>query len=251
MKTPLFIICFFIALNLCLGFLFQASIRFRCYTELLIIATTSFIFWWLALKGIDKISEKWRLFQNTRHFLLQTGIGLSAALANILVTSSIMFLLVFNCEDCTDPNLDLLNGTLTNNLAVHLLCYFTLVFIRQENQEQVRKTERISPAPQSTTIALSSGNKTYQCPLSDILYLETSNNCIVIHTTRGNFVRYQSLKSFLTEYSNTTIKRVHRSYAVNLEQVHCYEKNKNGDGYLTLRDQSSVKFSRSFFNGLN
>lgn len=247
MKLRILIIGFFVSLNLVLGFLFQQLTDFSCFTELLIIAGTGITFWWFVSKWVSVAATQWQLFKNVRNFLLQAGIGLSAGFANALITSGIMFLIVLNCDACTAPELELLNGTFTNNLMIHLLCYFSLVFSVQQQSEKAPKTQAASV----DIVELSSGNKTYQCRLRDVRYLETSNNCIILHTQAGNFVRYQSLRSFLEEYQGTSIRRVHRFYAVNMDQVQYYEKNKNGDGWLTLVDHSRVKFSRSYFNGIN
>ncbi|WP_143473504.1 LytR/AlgR family response regulator transcription factor [Flavilitoribacter nigricans] len=238
-----FIISFFILLNLVLGYLFQQATDYRCFMELMIVAATGLVFWLAASGWTARTASRWKPMGPFGHFAIQMGIGLSAGVLNMLISSGILFLMVIGSADCADTVFGFLNGTFTNNLTVHLLCYCSLVFV---DTKPVADSDTAVPPDVPPPILLTSGNKTYPCTWQNISYIETSNNCIILHTDNGNFVLYQSMKSFLAAYEDTAIRRVHRSFAVNMEQVAYFEKNKNGDGWLTLHNGTRVKFSRSY-----
>lgn len=250
MNKPFAVISFFVFLNVVFGYLFQITIAAHCWLELMIAGGSSFIFWF-SLKGqIQKNAARWKTSPNYQYLAGQFGIAFSASLANILLTTSLMFLVVLLSSNCPDAGFQWLNGTFANNLSVHMLCYFSLIFISRENLP-TQIDEYPDPAPEvSDHIVLSARNTSYRCKWEDLFFLEASNNCIIIHTRMGKFVQYQSLKSFLEEHAATPIRRVHRSFAVNLDHIRSFEKNKNGDGYLTLDNEMRVKFSRNFFSGL-
>lgn len=249
MGNRILIVFFFVSLNVLLGYLFQRAIDYTCFMELMIIAGTSFTFWVYAARFIQQTAPAVDSFQRFKPFCIQAGIGLSAGLLNILTSTGIMFLSVLLFTECTSRGFDLLNGTLTNNLALNLLCYFSLAFVYSKREPVEFSVPEKTVETEADFLLLSSGNTTHKCSWTDILYVEASNNCIVIHTVTGTFVRYQSLRSFVEQSPIAGIQRVHRSYAVNMDQVRSYDRNKNGDGFLYLQNGRQVKFSRNFFSG--
>ena len=150
--------------------------------------------------------------------------------------------------NCTTPSLSLVNLSLTNNVAINFLCYAALVIFYIEkfrNHISSENDDESSENPLSK-IALNAKGQQYFISIEDIKYIEASNNCIVINTAQGRFVKYQSLKSFLEDCSSCYLKRVHRSYAVNINHINSIKKNKNGDGLITLTDERIVKLSRNY-----
>ncbi len=153
---------------------------------------------------------------------------------------------------CTSPSFSFLNASLTNNVAVNLLCYFSLIFYFLHKGKRDNSQLDTSNDLNKQLISLSSGGLKKLVPVSSIKFIETANNCIVINTSSGKYVKYQSLKSFLDEIQHVSFKRVHKSYAVNLNHIDSVKKNKNGDGIITLLDDNRIKLSRNYrFDLLN
>ncbi|WP_181899485.1 LytR/AlgR family response regulator transcription factor [Flagellimonas nanhaiensis] len=148
---------------------------------------------------------------------------------------------------CTSPSFSMLNASLTNNIGVNLLCYFTLLFYfihidkkDPEAEEEMEGTER------PHRVSVSKRGLQFLLEPQQIVYVETSNNCVVLHTEKGKFVKYQSLKSFSNELCSKSFRRVHRSYLVNAAFVEHIQKNHSGDGRLYLSTGDQIRFSRTY-----
>lgn len=59
----------------------------------------------------------------------------------------------------------------------------------------------------------------FSIQLSDIIYLETSEKTVIIHTVQRDFVTYQKLYEFEEKFEKGSFFRCHNSYLVNLEYV--------------------------------
>lgn len=61
--------------------------------------------------------------------------------------------------------------------------------------------------------------------LADILYLEGMQNYVVIQTVRTKIVAYLTFKSVEQQLPSDTFLRIHKSYIINLRQVHQVDSN--------------------------
>ena len=243
MKTQITLISVFTLLNISIGRLFQESLNVTCFSELLIIGASSFVFWTVFASQIKKMSLRGNILKSPKEFLKHGSIGLGATLLNIVISWGLIVFLMIYVYKCTSPGFSLVNASLTNNIAVNLFCYFVLIFSSLQ-QQSINKENSFNSHLSSLTFT--SGTTTKLVPTSSIEYIETSNNCIIVNTTEGKFVKYQSLKSFLAEVNIPNFKRVHNSYAVNVDYVDSVKKNKNGDGVITLKNKSIIKMSRNY-----
>lgn len=243
------LVTIFVLLNMGIGRMFQVSLGATCFSELSILAITSFVFWNISAKQIKKWATKWTVDTSGKNFLIQGGIGLSATAINILIGQVLVVYLITTVYNCTTPNFNLLTASLTNNIAVNLLCYFSLIFyfvgIKKEGSAPFQN-ENI----EKKRIAVSKKGAQFLLKPQEIVYVETSNNCIVLHTQKGKFVKYQSLRSFSQSMCPNTFKRIHRSYLVNSEFIDRIQKNNSGDGKLHLKTGDDLKFSRNYLQEL-
>ena len=236
-----------VSLNLILGRLFQFSIGTPCFFELSIIGSTSFLFWIFIAKWIKTWSQKWNIFSSTGNVLIHGGLSLSSALINIVLGQALVIFLLTSLYQCESPSFEFINASMTNNIATNLLCYFVLVgyFFYRPTLDQEKETSiKVPEADRKYLDLYKNGNKV-KLPLEQILYVEASNNCIIIHSQNEKFVKYQSLKSLAEDYGHQ-LKRTHRSYLVNPAFIERVTKNKNGDGTIFLQNGKTIKLSRSY-----
>ena len=248
MKKQLTLISGFVLLNLIIGRLFHESLNLVCFSELLVIAVTSFIFWTLIAKQLKKGQLVNTRPKSTRNFIKHGSLSILTSVINVLISQGIIVLLMIYVYQCTSPSFTFLNASLTNNIAINLMCYFALVyslFETHKNNGNLNESLNLNNAA-SKQLILSSGTKQHIVRFNDVNFVEASNNCIVINTVKGQFVKYQSLKSFIEEHGETHFKRIHRSYAVNTNHIDFVERNKNGDGIITLKNKATIKLSRNF-----
>lgn len=89
-------------------------------------------------------------------------------------------------------------------------------------------------------------------PIKDILYIESSNQYVVVNYTKGNSIKKHivrnRLKHVLVQLENLPIKQCHRSFAVNL--IHAKHLiRKNGKAFLILNasdEELKIPISNSF-----
>lgn len=89
-----------------------------------------------------------------------------------------------------------------------LLAALTMVNAKREQAEQV--------------ITIKDGYKKVRLDLNDLLYIHSDHVYIVLETKNKRYILRSSLDKFLQEYSFDELKRVHRSYIVNLSQISEY-----------------------------
>ncbi|MCR9290580.1 MAG: response regulator transcription factor [Bacteroidetes bacterium] len=79
--------------------------------------------------------------------------------------------------------------------------------------------------------------------INEFIYAESSGNYVNIYTDKGKLIVPATLKSFLNQFNNSNIVRVHRSYAVNKTKV--IERN-NKVLILSKRDLEPIKIGRHY-----
>lgn len=252
------VILFVILVNFGIGRVFHESLDLVCISELFIIAGTSFLFWTVSLPYLKLATVRLQSFTQHKNLLLHSGLGLSASLLNVLFSQVVIIGVTLYLYQCTTtPSFSFINASLTNNIGINLFGYAFLAhfLIHELKESDPSRAEHptvkgnggksaVKTIPNK--IVLSSNSQKAVVDFGDIRFIEASNNCIVLHTQKGKFAHYQSLRSFLLEYPYPRLRRVHRSYAVNLDFISSIEKNKNGDGLLHLTTEQVIKFSRNY-----
>lgn len=247
MSKQVTLITIFVLLNMGIGRMFQESLGVTCFSELSILAVTSFFFWNISAKAIKVWASKSSLSQHPKSLVIQGSLGLSASALNIIIGQALVVLLMKTVYQCSYPSFNLLNASLTNNVAVNLLCYFALLFyFVSPSENSIIKNSKPDEKLDNLPIHVTKRGAKFLLHADQIIYVETSNNCIVLHTERGKFVKYQSLKSFSKMVCPTTFKRAHRSHLVNIAFIDRIQKNNSGDGTLYLKNGDTIKFSRTY-----
>ena len=247
------IICAFILLNLSIGLLFHRSLSVVCISELFIIAIFGLVFWNIVSVVMKSACRRVKFQLSGNNLLLHGGLGVSIALISIFLSHVVVvysMILVYNCTH--SPGFSLINTSLANNVVLNLLCYFglALIYFRKSESHPNEKLEnnivpnKILNDPKKLFVDRHGTRKIL--PFEKINYIQTSNNCIVIYTDEGRFVRYQSLKKFIDELNYKPLQRIHKSYAVNTNKIVSIRNNKNGDGSMTLSNGDTIKFSRNY-----
>lgn len=90
-------------------------------------------------------------------------------------------------------------------------------------------------------------NGIYTLQLSDIIYLETSNKTVLIHTVKGDFICYQKIRDLEERLSNKLFYRCHNCYLVNMDFI---ETVKGDTVVLTKGGRTTVPISKYRKDGL-
>lgn len=220
------VISVFVLLNLSIGLLFHKSLAVVCISELFIISVFGLVFWNIVSLTMRSAGGNAKFQLNGHNLWFHGLLGISTAMISVLMSHIVVITSMIIIYDCIySPGFNLINTSLANNAVLNLLCYFGLAFIYFWKSESIYKKEQDESASPGRShddprkLLVDSHGLRKILPADTINYIETSNNCIIIHTDDGNFVKYQSLKKFLSDLKFEPLQRIHKSYAVNLNKI--------------------------------
>ncbi len=111
------------------------------------------------------------------------------------------------------------------------------------------------PANESTKVVLErivvkNGQKIEVIPVSDIVYLQAEGDYVMIHSTKGRFLKEQTMKSFENELPSNKFVRIHRSSIINVDFIASIELYEKQSQILKLKNGAQVKISQSGYRTL-
>ncbi|MCE7995052.1 MAG: LytTR family transcriptional regulator [Roseivirga sp.] len=229
------------------GWLFQVYTDTICHQKLLLTFLLSTLFWVGLARHVGRRGD---LLQVKKKSLVKdisrsTGIGIGLVALNqvlIIASAGLFFKLAYNCEVLGGWSQELIVNNLTANAFS-----FGLIFALVQWNAFNRKDE-IKPFPQS--IWIKDYSEQTRLPVSEIVWVQTDNNCIHVHSTQRKFVVYRSLKSLEAELDPSQFVRVHRSKLVNREFIAKLKAFPSGDGEIQLSNGQSLRYSRTFKGAL-
>ncbi|PCJ28118.1 MAG: DNA-binding response regulator [Flavobacteriales bacterium] len=98
-------------------------------------------------------------------------------------------------------------------------------------------------------IVVKSNNNIHVIPLSEINFIESEDDYVMIHTTNGKHLKHQTMK-FYEENLNSMFIRIHRSYIVNINSINKIEKFGKDTYQVILKNGAGLKVSRSRYQEL-
>ena len=87
------------------------------------------------------------------------------------------------------------------------------------------------------------GHEVHKVKLNDLLWIQSADKYIEIHTTHKRYVKRDGIDSFMGTNNLDDLFRVHRSYAVNLTKIDSVK------GQSILIGQIKIPISNSFYEG--
>lgn len=242
-----------LALTAAFTYLFQIASELPCSAECTWVAILGTMFWLGFLPQIMRYSDEELKGQSKLlNWCKLLGLGLGLVVLNQLFIRGAIALLFQLVYGCTGTMQSWLTAVLTNNILVNFLIYWGIVglaFLTRYTLSSPPTTEIavLETTPEPETLAqiwIKNGNKSLALPVQEIEWVEADNNCITIHTSRGRFVQYRSLRSLETELDATQFIRIHRSTLVNKSYVSEVQNLPGGDALAILRNGSTLRISR-------
>jgi two-component system, LytTR family, response regulator len=115
-------------------------------------------------------------------------------------------------------------------------------------------TEVIALAEEKTEIlqriAVKSGSKIEVIAASDIVFLESEGDYVMIHTKTGKFLKEKTMKYFEQHLDPDTFIRVHRSYIISINEISRIELFEKESYIIKLKSGDQVKASNSGYKAL-
>jgi two-component system, LytTR family, response regulator len=112
-------------------------------------------------------------------------------------------------------------------------------------RERMNITTQVTEAT-GAFIFVKSEYKIVKIDLQNILFLESLRDYVAIHTTNGNILTLQSLKSFEELLPDTFFMRVHKSYIIALNKITSIERKRIviASSYVSIGDTYLEKFKQ-------
>ena len=146
--------------------------------------------------------------------------------------------------------------TLRYALSEHLyqlIIMYTLPFLyyqfftkKAEAGEKILIAEQKPTSGYIATIIVSDGSKKFPLNVADAFYFAASPPYISIHLADKKYLNYETLKSISLKLNPEEFVRVHKSTIINIKMVASYATRRNGDYDLTMKNNVTLRVSRSF-----
>ena len=99
-------------------------------------------------------------------------------------------------------------------------------------------------------IVVKSNNNIHVIPLSEVNYIESEDDYVMVHTSKGKHLKYQTMKYYEEHLDATKFIRIHRSFIVNISQINKIEKFGKDTYQVALKSGQLLKVSRSRYQEL-
>jgi two-component system, LytTR family, response regulator len=99
-------------------------------------------------------------------------------------------------------------------------------------------------------IVVKSNSNIHVIPLSELIYIESEDDYVMIHTLRGKHLKHQTMKFYEEQLDSSKFTRIHRSYIVNISEINKIEKFGKDTYQVILKNAAALKVSRSRYQEL-
>lgn len=132
--------------------------------------------------------------------------------------------------------------------------FYELKSDNTEEEEEILPEEDIESIENNISIiehvAVKNGTKIAVIPISEIIYLQSEGDYVMIHSTQGKFLKEQTMKSFEQSLPSNKFVRVHRSNIINIDYILQIEQYEKQSQILTLKNNAKVKISLNGYKTL-
>ena len=140
--------------------------------------------------------------------------------------------------------------------AIVTLIYLQLLADMEEEEVAHERSETHSVQEQEAeekpleNIAIKSGRNINVVPVSEVRYLKSEGDYVMIHTLSGRFMKEQTMKYFERNLPPTQFVRVHRSYIVNIRSIMRIERYGKGEQLIVLQGGATIRVSDTGYREL-
>lgn len=198
---------------------------------------------------IHQIRLRFDLIGRTRNVLIHMPIAIAIATLHIFL-SAILNRLIINYKP--EEFIQFFYITFGQDLVLVLIGYFAIIAIDYsiEYYEKSRKKSDEEAKAVNPHLVVKTNGSTAQLAKEDIIFCESLDNYVKIHTENQVHVVRTTLKKLAEKLEQDNFHRVHRSYIVNTNAVRKITPLKSGDAELLLSHGASIRMSRTFRKNL-
>ena len=93
-------------------------------------------------------------------------------------------------------------------------------------------------------IVVKSNSNIHVIPLAEVIYIESEDDYVMIHTRSGKHLKHQTMKFYEKQLDANKFIRIHRTYIVNISEIHKIEKFGKDTFQVLLKNGTPLKASR-------
>jgi two-component system LytT family response regulator len=95
-------------------------------------------------------------------------------------------------------------------------------------------------------ILVNLGSKYFFVSVNEIIYISAAEKYIELHTQKGKYLLRETMNNIESFLNPEKFARIHRSYIVNIEQIHEMQPWSHGDYIIILKNSERLQMSRRF-----
>ncbi|MGB0888521.1 MAG: LytR/AlgR family response regulator transcription factor [Vicingaceae bacterium] len=99
-------------------------------------------------------------------------------------------------------------------------------------------------------IVVKSNSNIHVIPLAEVIYIESEDDYVMIHTNKGKHLKHQTMKFYEQQLDANKFIRIHRSFIVNVSEINKIEKFGKESYQVVLKNGAGLKVSRSRYQEL-
>jgi two-component system LytT family response regulator len=108
----------------------------------------------------------------------------------------------------------------------------------------------ISEDKEIDKIVVKSNNNIHVIPLAEVLYIESEDDYVMVHTNKGKHLKHQTMKFYEEHLNASAFIRIHRSYIVKIAEINKIEKHGKDTYQVILKNGADLKVSRTRYQEL-
>ena len=108
----------------------------------------------------------------------------------------------------------------------------------------------LSESKKLDKIVVKSNNNIHVIPINEVLFIESEDDYVMIHTNKGKHLKHQTMKFYEEHLSSSEFIRIHRSYIVNVSEIKKIEKYGKDTYQVILNNGTDLKVSRARYKEL-
>jgi two-component system LytT family response regulator len=125
---------------------------------------------------------------------------------------------------------------------------------RIENEGSVSDVaEKVSEYPKGEyldRIVVKDRHKINIIPASDVRYIESMDDYVMIYTQNGHHMKQQTMKYFESTLDPKNFIRIHRSYIVKVDEINEIQQYEKESYIVILHDNTKLKVSKNGYKNL-
>lgn len=190
-------------------------------------------------------------------------------ISTVLITLGIVFGINFLIDTLFIDDWILLMPYTAFKLLVSLLTFIIMIqacetrvlLAEKITQEEEEETELINQACEEIgeqindietieRITIKNGTKITIIPIEEVIHLQAEGDYIKVQSTKGNFLKEQTMKSMELQLPSDKFVRVHRSSIINIDYITQVEQYGKQSQLLRMNNGMQVKISLSGYKRL-